>query len=71
MYYVYAIGSLIHNYVYIGISGNVEARFARHNNGYTKNKHYPTCVVEQFLGIIQPYKGSYWKKSEMSGNQPG
>ena len=36
MYYVYAISSLERNYIYVGLTDNLERRFFEHNNG--KNK---------------------------------
>ncbi|MHA7130508.1 GIY-YIG nuclease family protein [Algoriphagus namhaensis] len=34
--YVYAIKSQIKNYIYVGITHNVEERLHRHNSGYEK-----------------------------------
>lgn len=34
MYFVYAIKSISHNYIYVGISDNPERRINYHNNGY-------------------------------------
>ena len=36
MYYTYVIKSKIRNYIYVGITSNIERRFKEHNNG--KNK---------------------------------
>ncbi len=36
MYYVYAISSLERNYIYVGLTDNVERRLSEHNTG--KNK---------------------------------
>ena len=36
MYYVYAISSLERNYIYVGLTDNLERRFCEHNSG--KNK---------------------------------
>ena len=33
MYYVYAISSKIHNYIYVGLTHDLEARINRHNDG--------------------------------------
>jgi putative endonuclease len=35
-YFVYAISSLNRNYIYVGLSSNLEQRFKRHNDGYEK-----------------------------------
>jgi len=37
MFTVYAIKSLLHNFIYVGITENFEERFRRHNNGYNKS----------------------------------
>ncbi|WP_188361097.1 GIY-YIG nuclease family protein [Flavobacterium orientale] len=42
MYYVYALSSLERNYIYVGMTDNLERRFCEHNSG--KNK------------TTQPYK---------------
>jgi predicted GIY-YIG superfamily endonuclease len=36
MYYVYAISSLVRNYIYVGLTDNIERRLSEHNTG--KNK---------------------------------
>jgi putative endonuclease len=36
MYYVYAISSLERNYIYVGLTDNIERRLSEHNSG--KNK---------------------------------
>jgi putative endonuclease len=36
MYYVYAIKSLTRNYIYVGLTDNLERRFSQHNNGRSK-----------------------------------
>jgi len=36
LFYVYAISSDIRNYIYVGLTNNLERRFAEHNSG--KNK---------------------------------
>jgi putative endonuclease len=40
MVYVYALKSLDRNYIYIGQTENVLARFHQHNNGEEKNTRY-------------------------------
>jgi len=34
MYYVYAISSSNHQYIYVGLSSNLLSRFRRHNRGF-------------------------------------
>ncbi len=36
MFYVYAISSIERNYIYVGLTHDLEARIERHNNGYEK-----------------------------------
>ncbi len=36
MFYVYAISSLKRNYIYVGLTNNVERRFLEHNEGRNK-----------------------------------
>ena len=42
MYYVYAISSLFKEYIYIGLTKNINDRIARHNKGYEKTTR-PFC----------------------------
>jgi putative endonuclease len=37
MFTVYAIKSLLHNFIYVGITEKIEERLRRHNNGYNKS----------------------------------
>ena len=36
MFTVYAISSTSRNYIYVGLTSNLEERLKRHNNGYEK-----------------------------------
>jgi len=36
MYTVYAISSVEHNYIYVGLTSNLEDRINRHEKGYEK-----------------------------------
>lgn len=36
MYWVYAIKSLGRNYIYVGLTSDIDARFARHTRGRNK-----------------------------------
>ena len=40
MYIVYAISSLDANYIYVGLTSNLEDRLNRHNNGYEKTTKF-------------------------------
>jgi len=37
MYFTYAIKSLNRNYIYVGISNNVDRRLLQHNKGHNKS----------------------------------
>ena len=46
MYYVYAIKSLVQNYVYVGMTNNLERRLKQHNNGENRStKAYQPFVL--------------------------
>ncbi len=51
MYYVYAIKSLNRNYIYVGLTDNVERRFGEHQNGKNKTTKpyspFKIILVEQ------------------------
>ena len=36
MFHVYAISSLSRNYIYVGLTSNLDKRLARHNSGYER-----------------------------------
>ena len=36
MYYVYAIKSTERNYIYVGLTNNIDRRLHEHNSGYNK-----------------------------------
>ena len=46
MFCVYAISSLNRNYIYVGLTSDLESRIARHNKGYEKTtKPYRPFVL--------------------------
>jgi len=46
MYFVYAIKSISRNYIYVGMSENLERRLKQHNNGTNKvTKTYRPFVL--------------------------
>ena len=46
MYYVYAIASSVRNYIYVGLTDNIERRIGQHNKGYNKTtKPYRPFVL--------------------------
>jgi putative endonuclease len=49
MYYVYAISSLERNYIYVGLTDNIERRLSEHNMGKNKTtKPYSPFAVIYF-----------------------
>ncbi len=46
MFTVYAIKSLSRNYIYVGLTSNLDERLKRHNNGYERTtKPYKPFVL--------------------------
>jgi putative endonuclease len=46
VYYVYAISSLVRNYIYVGLTDNPDRRISQHNNGYEKTtKPYNPFII--------------------------
>jgi putative endonuclease len=46
MYYVYAISSLERNYIYVGLTNNIERRLSEHNTGKNKTtKPYSPFII--------------------------
>lgn len=46
MFYVYAISSLKRNYIYVGLTSDLDQRISRHNRGYEKTtKPYAPFVL--------------------------
>jgi putative endonuclease len=52
MFYVYSIKSLTRNYIYVGLTNNIERRFVEHNNGENRStkayKPFVLIFTEQF-----------------------
>ena len=66
MFYVYAIRSLIKNYIYVGLTKDVEERILRHNSGYEKTtkpfRPFELILVEEVLNRAQARtREKYWK----------
>ena len=40
MYYIYAIKSILHNRIYVGLTRDLELRLREHNSGRTKSTKY-------------------------------
>lgn len=52
MYYVYAIKSIVIEYIYVGISDNPARRIEQHNKGYNRTtkpyKPFKTIIIEEY-----------------------
>ncbi|MBP9803140.1 MAG: GIY-YIG nuclease family protein [Candidatus Pacebacteria bacterium] len=57
MYYVYAIKSQEKNYIYVGLTNNLDRRFSEHNNGKNKTtkpyKPFKIIYTEKFETRIE------------------
>jgi putative endonuclease len=67
MFFVYAIRSKSHNYIYVGLSNNYERRLKEHNNGYERTTK-PYCpfeliLVEEFQTRLEARKREKYLKS--------
>ncbi|MBU3820538.1 GIY-YIG nuclease family protein [Flavobacteriaceae bacterium XHP0103] len=66
MYYVYAISSEKHNYIYVGLTHDLEVRIKRHNDGRERTtKHYkPFELIYSEVCETRPearIREKYWK----------
>ncbi|MFD2825786.1 GIY-YIG nuclease family protein [Leeuwenhoekiella polynyae] len=66
MFYVYAISSQTRSYIYVGLTGDVENRFARHNAGREKTtrpyRPFKLIMVEEVSTRVEARKREkYWK----------
>ena len=66
MFYVYAISSLNHNYIYVGMTENIKNRIKRHNDGRERTTRFyspfelifsEVCKTRQEARIRE----KYWK----------
>ncbi len=67
MFVVYAIKSLSRNYIYVGMSNNIERRLSQHNNGESKTtkayKPFVLILLEEFESRIEARKREIYLKS--------
>ena len=67
MYYVYVIKSLVKNYIYVGMTNDIERRVLEHNSGENKStKAYKPFILihkEQFETRIEARKREKYLKS--------
>jgi putative endonuclease len=66
MYYVYAISSLEHNYIYVGMTIDIKSRIARHNDGRERTTRFykPYKLIYKEVCISRPearLREKYWK----------
>ena len=67
MFYTYAISSLNKNYIYVGLTSNLERRLSEHNKGYNKTtkpyKPFNLIYFESFSTRIEARKKEKYLKS--------
>jgi putative endonuclease len=66
MFYVYAISSLNHNYIYVGLTKDLENRIKRHNDGRERTTKFYKPFKIIFYGICKTrvearLREKYWK----------
>lgn len=67
MYYIYALSSTTRNYIYVGMTRDVEARVLRHNKGWEKTTRAYKPFVLIFTEIVENTRvearkrEKYWK----------
>jgi len=67
MFYVYAISSLNRNYIYVGLTDNVERRFVEHNTGKNKTTKpylpFKIIYIEEFETRVEARNREKYFKS--------
>ena len=67
MYYVYAIVSEKRNYIYVGLTNNLERRIEEHNSGRNKTtkayKPFKVIYKEKFIERIEAREKEKYLKS--------
>ncbi len=66
MFYVYALSSLSYNYIYVGLTQNVENRKKRHNDGRERTTKFyrPFILIYTEVCNTRPearIREKYWK----------
>jgi putative endonuclease len=66
MFFVYAISSLKRNYIYVGLTSDLEKRIKQHNKGYAKTtKPYVPFILLYFekasTRLEARKREKYWK----------
>jgi putative endonuclease len=66
-FFVYALSSLSRNYIYVGITNNVERRFGEHQKGQNKTTKpyapFKIILVESFVSRPEARKREIYLKS--------
>ena len=67
MYYVYVLVSEFRNYIYVGMTDNVERRIAFHNAGYNKTtkayRPFGVLLIEEFSSRVEARDREKYLKS--------
>ncbi len=67
MYHVYAIKSQIKNYIYVGLTANLEDRLHRHQSGYEKttkpHRPYELIYSKEFATRVEARNHEKYLKS--------
>jgi len=66
MFYVYALSSIKHNYIYVGLTHNLDNRIKRHNDGRERTtrfyKPFELIFSEECNSRIEArIREKYWK----------
>ncbi|HSL88737.1 MAG TPA: GIY-YIG nuclease family protein [Ignavibacteriaceae bacterium] len=66
-YFVYALSSLLRNYIYVGQTDNIERRFIEHNNGKNKTtrpyRPFKLIYTEEFTSRKEAREKEKYLKS--------
>ncbi|MFW5699634.1 MAG: GIY-YIG nuclease family protein [Bacteroidota bacterium] len=67
MFWVYAISSIKRNYIYVGLTKNLERRIYQHNKGYEKTTKpyapFQLIFCKEYSNRIEARKGEKYYKS--------
>jgi putative endonuclease len=67
MFYVYAISSEVKNYIYVGLTNDIERRLDEHNLGYNKTtkpyKPFKLILLEKYETRIEARSREKYLKS--------
>ncbi len=66
MFYVYAISSLEHNYIYVGLTKDIDKRLKRHNDGRERTtkfyRPFKLIYLEECKNRVDArIREKYWK----------